>query len=128
MRVVAGLIRYGERWLVAQRGPGQRMAGFWEFPGGKIQPGESAFEALVREMEEELGLLIQPQKIIGEFPYHYDFGEIILVGVLAQTEQKQVQLRVHQAARWCELEEIAHLNLAPADWPVLARLKAEVLV
>src|SRR5262245_18043253 len=122
MKVAAGLIHFDGKWLVAQRGPGQKMSGYWEFPGGKIEPGEAAFAALVREIDEELGLLVHPEKNLGEFPHEYDFGVITLVAVVARADDREVRLTEHQDARWCTLREICELKLAPADVPVLKNL------
>jgi len=58
IHVVAGIIWQGGRYLAVQRPPGKRHAGFWEFPGGKVEPGESTADALVRELHEELGITL----------------------------------------------------------------------
>lgn len=119
LRVAAGLIHYGDLWLVARRGPGMKMPGYWEFPGGKIEPGESPEAALVREIKEELDLIVTPTKILGEFPFEYDFGKISLVAVIATSPTLEFTLREHESARWLKFDQVAGLNLAPADEPIV---------
>jgi 8-oxo-dGTP diphosphatase len=126
LRVAAGLIHFDGKWLVAQRGPKQKMPGYWEFPGGKIEPGETPFAALVREIDEELGLLVHPERVLGEFTHTYDFAVVTLVAVVARAESGKVRLTEHQAAQWYSLGEIAGLRLAPADIPVLGELERSV--
>lgn len=116
LRVVAGIILNQERQvLLAQRPPGKLLAGFWEFPGGKIESGESAQDALKRELKEELKLDIQIQKHLGVFPYTYEWGsidlhvyEVLALNLPNVTEQVQV-------FKWIEPRNIDPGTLAAAD-------------
>lgn len=125
LRVAAGLIRHGDLWLVARRGPGMKMPGYWEFPGGKIEPGESPEAALVREIKEELDLTVTPTKVLGEFPFEYDFGKISLIAIIATSATMDLSLREHESARWLKMDQIRGLNLAPADEPILRFVLAQ---
>lgn len=80
IRVAAAFIEEDNRVLVTKRANGQ-FAGYWEFPGGKIEEGETPAEAIVREIREELGIPVRAEAIIGRYRHRYDFGsvEVILI-------------------------------------------------
>lgn len=119
--VVAGLILDPERGLLAcRRPPGKPLAGKWEFPGGKIEPGETPAQALVRELEEELGIAI----IVGESltPVIHDdgHGPIRLIPLVCRVVGGVPEAREHSEIRWCQLSEWLGLDLAAADAVILA--------
>ena len=123
MRVAAGVIIFSGKVLLAQRGPGARLALKWEFPGGKIEVGESVESALAREIWEELALRVEPVEILGEFNHQYDWGEVTLIAVLAHAQDPAFVLKEHQEARWVEIAEIPNYDLAAADWPIVRALQ-----
>jgi 8-oxo-dGTP diphosphatase len=110
------------RVLLAKRPEGNCLGGFWEFPGGKIEAGESAEAALVRELEEELLIQTQVVQKLESVEHHYEKFSIrlipcqakILAGVPTPTE--------HSDLGWFPIQEISIDTLAPADVPVLAQL------
>ena len=126
--VGAALVDDRRRVLVAQRGSGP-LAGLWEFPGGKVEPGESDLSALVRECTEELGVRVQPQGFLGEVP---------LDGVVAGGEPGASTLRVwwgriaggeldaheHTELRWLAADELEDLDWIAADRPLLPAVRA----
>lgn len=129
--VVAALIRQDfdpeKKILVVRRGPAQSGAGFWEFPGGKLEEGETPEEALIREIDEELGLIIRVGGLLGEQDFSYPTKTIRLRVYWAQCSQSQVELREHDALKWCRAEEILIEELSAADRPFVAMIRQEKL-
>lgn len=124
--VVAALIRrYADaekRILVVRRGPGQSGAGFWEFPGGKVERGESPEQALVREIQEELAISIRVKDFLGEEDFAYPSKLIRLRVYWAETMETDLQLTEHDAFKWCRPEEIQTQELSEADRPFVAKI------
>ena len=124
--VVAALILEGGQWLLAQRPSHKHLGGKWEFPGGKVDPGETAEHALVREIREELGCQIE--LLLALAPYDFDYGAVHIrlfphVARLSVSGPRPVALE-HVALQWLAAEDVACLDLAPADRPLLAQLPA----
>jgi 8-oxo-dGTP diphosphatase len=123
--VVAAVIHLAhapEKILIVRRGPGQSGAGFWEFPGGKVELGESPEQALHREIEEELGIQIQVQELIGEDVHHYPTKSIRLRVYRAEALQAKLTLTEHDDFRWCLPGEINLDELSAADRPFVFKL------
>lgn len=124
--VVAALIqRFDDpekRILVVRRGPQQSGAGFWEFPGGKVELGESPEQALVREIKEELNIAVSVGKFLGEEEYTYPTKSIRLRVYWTETKQNEVQLTEHDAFKWCLPEEINVQELSEADRPFVKEI------
>lgn len=118
--VVAGLIQDGRGRLLACRRPeNKHLAGKWEFPGGKIEPGESPAEALVRELREELEITVAPGEGLTPVVHDYGRGPIRLIPMLCRIETGIPHPHEHSEIRWCTLEELRQLDLAAADLPIL---------
>ena len=111
--VLAAVIRREDRYLVCQRPQGKRHGGLWEFPGGKVEPGESLLDAAHRELTEELGVAAVS---VGEpiFSAHDDGSAFVIHFVPTEIEGEPVCLE-HAALRWATLAEVATLELAPSD-------------
>ena len=122
--VAGGAILENGLILCAQRGPGRTLEGCWEFPGGKIKPGESPSEALRREIFEELDCTVQVLEPVCTTMYTYPFGRIALCVQLCHLAQGRPQRSEHRALRWLTPEDLPHLNWAPADRPAAAILAA----
>jgi 8-oxo-dGTP diphosphatase len=128
VQVVGAAVVDGDRVLVAQRSGGP-YDGCWEFPGGKVEPGESDLSALVREIREELGVDVVPQAFV---------GEVLLDGVVAGGEPGASTLRVwwarvrggdlvareHSEVRWVRAEDLDVLDWIPADRPLLPEIRS----
>ena len=116
--VTAAIIQDQERYFVARRGPGEKLAGLWEFPGGKVEPGETLQESLTREIKEELGVEAVVGRVLAESQYKYAHGEILLVGLQTEIKSNDIKLSVHDKAEWLLPAQILALELAPADIPI----------
>lgn len=113
IRVVAAVVSRGNRLLVCQRPPHKRHGGLWEFPGGKIDPGESDVEAVRRELREELGvdvLDVAPEQFAVADP-----GSPFLIAFVPVTIVGEPTRHEHTALAWSTLTELACLPLAPSD-------------
>lgn len=119
--VVAGLIDDGAGRLLACRRPeGKHLGGLWEFPGGKIEPGESPATALVRELEEELAIRVEPGMALGPVVWDYGRGPIRLHAFVCRIVGGTPHPHEHSEIRWCAAEELPALDWADADLPLLA--------
>ncbi|KAA8825893.1 (deoxy)nucleoside triphosphate pyrophosphohydrolase [Bifidobacterium reuteri] len=101
--------------LCAQRGHGKSLAGYWEFPGGKIEPHETAREALHREIEEELLCEVDVADEICTSEYRYDFGTVRLTTFVCHLTSGTPRLTEHTDIRWLEPSAMPELNWAPVD-------------
>jgi 8-oxo-dGTP diphosphatase len=112
------------RILVARRGPGGRLAGRWEFPGGKLEPGEDAPDALRREILEELGLEIRVGEFLLAVPHESPEQAIVLLAYRASRLGGALRLTDHDAVRWTAPGELTGLDLAEPDKVIAGRLAA----
>lgn len=110
--------KYG-KILITQRSKEDKQSLMWEFPGGKIEDGETAEECLKREIMEELNLEIEVQDYLGSCVYKYETGEICLIAYKALALSEDLQLNVHNEARWVNEDEIKNFAFAPADIALL---------
>src|SRR5699024_8695568 len=118
IHVVAGVIRDGlGRVLVAQRPAGKHLAGYWEFPGGKIDPGETPRDALRRELAEELGIDVEAAEPLIAVPWTYSEKRIVLDAWLVAAYAGEPRAREHEALRWVDPADLARLPMPPADGP-----------
>lgn len=124
--VTCGLIERDGRLLVAQRPPGKALAGKWEFPGGKVEPGEAPADCLARELREELGVEVRVGAALPASVHRYSPGvrAIRLLPFRCAIAAGEPHAHEHSALRWCTVDEIAALDLATADLPVLASYRA----
>ncbi|AFY01858.1 (deoxy)nucleoside triphosphate pyrophosphohydrolase [Bdellovibrio bacteriovorus] len=126
--VVAAVIQRQEdpegRILVVRRGPEQSGAGFWEFPGGKVEAGEAPEQALVREITEELALNIRVHDLIGEEDFAYPSKTIRLRVYWASVKGgEELVLTEHDDFKWQRPEEIDVMSLSAADRPFVAKIQ-----
>lgn len=116
--VTAAVAERDGQFLIARRAPDQKLAGAWEFPGGKVDPGESLQQCLERELLEELGVRCMAGAVLTESFYRYDHGEFLLKAIKVDLLDDQFQLAVHDQICWLSAEELLKLDLAPADIPI----------
>lgn len=103
------------------------MAGLWEFPGGKVETGETVQACIVRELAEELCLSCAAGEVFVENLHAYDGGVINLIAVHVTLTSDSWQLSVHDEARWVGPDELLQLGLAPADIPIAEKLRGRML-
>ena len=115
IRVVGAAIMRDGTVLCAQRGSTKSLAGYWEFPGGKIEVHETPQQALQREIEEELRCEITVGHELCTTRYAYDFGTIELTTFLCHLTEGEPHLTEHREVRWLSPNHLHELDLAPAD-------------
>jgi 8-oxo-dGTP diphosphatase len=124
LHVVAGILSDGAgRVLLAQRPPGTHLAGTWEFPGGKIEPGESLQAALQRELHEELGIDIGVVEPLISIPWQYPEKSIVLHACRVRDFRGEPHGHERQALRWLSPHETVGLPMPPPDRPIVAALR-----
>jgi 8-oxo-dGTP diphosphatase len=116
--VTAAIIRDGEKYFIARRGLAEKLAGFWEFPGGKVEGNESLQDCLKREIREELGIDVSVGAELISSDYVYEHGSIRLVALTTIIVNGRPTLTVHDKYDWLRPAEILKLKLAPADIPI----------
>ncbi|MCU1577964.1 MAG: (deoxy)nucleoside triphosphate pyrophosphohydrolase [Rhodoglobus sp.] len=117
--VVGAVIVRGGTVLCAQRGPAGALPGMWEFPGGKIEPGEAPREALGREIDEELHCRVEVGETITATTYEYEFGIVTLTTFYCELVEGEPEVSEHQAVLWLQPAELRSLEWAPADIPAV---------
>ena len=121
--VVAALIWEGDRFLACQR-PAHKARGLlWEFVGGKVEPGESREEALIRECREELDITIAPRDVFLTVIHEYPDLTVRLTLFNASIISGDPKLLEHNDLRWITVQEIDSLEFCPADEEILKKLK-----
>ena len=109
--------------LIAKRKAGSRLAGKWEFPGGKIEPDESPEDCLIRELKEELSINIKVGSFFGDSIYHYDHLSIQLLTYQVYWVSGEIQIKVHDRIAWVPISKLDRYDFAPADDPIVEKLK-----
>ena len=121
--VVAAIIWRDDKFLACQR-PAHKARGLlWEFPGGKIEPGETKAQALIRECREELGITLAVDSVFMEVLHKYPDITVRLTVFNSHISSGTPQLLEHNNIRWISTDEIDQLNFCPADDSILERLK-----
>ena len=123
IEVVAAIIRKDDKIFATQRGYGE-WKDWWEFPGGKMEAGESAEEALKREIREELSTEISLDKLLCTMEYDYPKFHLTMHCYLCSLQTEALHLNEHEAARWLTKEELGSVKWLPADWEVIDKIKS----
>lgn len=122
VRVAAAVIIDKGRVFATQRGYGEYKDG-WEFPGGKIEPGETPEEAIVREIREELEAEIEPVRLIDTVEYDYPGFHLSMDCYLCRLKSENIVLKEHEAARWLDKSSLYDVEWLPADMGLIEKIK-----
>ena len=124
IKVVAAILQKKDKILIARKKEGKPLAGYFEFPGGKIEKGETPEESLARELMEEMNIKIDVKEYVGESIYDYGNGKVIsLLGYISEIIDGEIKLSDHDRYEWVTLEEINNYKIAPADIPLIDKLR-----
>ncbi len=125
IEVVAAIIRKGDKIFATQRGYGD-WKDWWEFPGGKMEAGETPEEALTREIREELDTEITIDKFLHTVDYDYPQFHLTLHCFMCSLKSQQMHLNEHEAARWLNAEDLQSVQWLPADEELLPLIVQEL--
>lgn len=123
IEVVAAVLHDDGKYFATQRGYGE-FEGMWEFPGGKMEAGESPEDALKREIREELGVEIAVEKFICTTDYDYPSFHLTMHSYLCHLQSGEIKLLEHKSALWLSPDELDTIEWLPADKDVIRDLKS----
>ena len=115
IEVVAAVIYKGDKFMIAQRNLNKSQGGLWEFPGGKIEVGETGEEALIREIREEFNAEIKVGELIAEVVHHYPEKDVKLYFYRAELLDEHMEVLEHEAVAWISKDEKDKYEFAGAD-------------
>jgi 8-oxo-dGTP diphosphatase len=121
-KVTAAILRDNGKILVAKRPDHDKLAGYWEFPGGKVEVGETPEECLSRELMEEFGIHVTVGEFFMSSIFHYGHGSFDLHAYLVEWEPQALTPTAHSEVSWVLPAELLELRLAPADIPIAEAL------
>lgn len=126
IEVVGAIIFNDDKVLCAQRNENMSLPLMWEFPGGKIEKGESEIEALKREISEEMLCDLEVGDKVNSTSYEYDFGIVNLHTYKCKLKEKMPTLTEHKSIQWLDVKDLETLEWAPADIPAVKIIVDEV--
>lgn len=121
--VTAAILRKAQRILITQRPLSSRHGGQWEFPGGKLEPGETPQQALKRELQEELGIDIEVGDIFEVVFHTYDTGSVLILAYECTSAQDTIRHLQVAGHRWVFPAESNAYDILPADRPIIEKLQ-----
>lgn len=122
--VTAAIIRRNGKVLIAKRSSTSSLPNKWEFPGGKIDDGETPEECLKRELQEEFDIIVDVGDYLTESVYQYEQKKIRLIAFQVSTEADFETLNAHDDVRWVSAEELLDYDLAPVDVPIAKEVQS----
>ncbi len=125
MLVTAAIVENAGTVMIARRKKKGRAGGVWEFPGGKVEPGESPEDGLRRELREELGLDVRVGPFFGRFPFRSDKINLELIAFRVTIEGGSLVLNDHDEIRWVKPAELSAFKFADPDRPIVDCLEDE---
>jgi 8-oxo-dGTP diphosphatase len=127
IKVVCGIIYYQNKVLICRRKSSKSLGGFWEFPGGKVEKGESSELALIRELREELEMEVESISYFRTNIHDYGLVKIELIAYKCIFISSDIKLVDHDAIEWVDVNDLSNWNLAPADIPIARELKKNII-
>jgi 8-oxo-dGTP diphosphatase len=124
LKVVCGIIWKDGKIFIARRKPEKSLGGYWEFPGGKIEEGEDAEIALIRELKEEFEMEVQVKIYFGQNIHQYENFQIELIAYECDFVKASFKLTDHDEYKFVEPKELAQVKLAPADTFIVKALNS----
>ena len=121
--VVAALIFQGDRFMICQRPPHKKRGLLWEFVGGKVEPGETKEEALIRECREELDITLEVGPLFMAVDHESPDLHVCLSVFFARIAEGDLVLKEHNDLKWITVSEIPNYDFCPADGPILEALQ-----
>jgi 8-oxo-dGTP diphosphatase len=120
--VTAAIIEKDGKFLIAKRSKGRHLEGKWEFPGGKIEKGETPEACLARELKEEFGIVTKIGDFVAESIFDYGDRKIKLLGYRAKYISGEFKLNAHDEIKWINKSEFGIFDFAPADLPLIEKI------
>lgn len=125
--VVAGVIINNENKIfIAERNLKKSQGGLWEFPGGKIELGETREQAIERELKEELDITVKAEKYLGEKEFNYPNKDINLIAIKCKIISGTINLEEHEDAKWVNKDELKNFDFAPADMFIVNMINSKL--
>jgi 8-oxo-dGTP diphosphatase len=122
--VTAAILIENGQILIAKRKANDKLGNKWEFPGGKVETGETPEQSLKREIQEEFEIGITIGDYLGESTYHYDHGSIRLLAYRVYWKDGDLMPRDHSEFRWVSVNQLKDFEFAPADLPFVDKLRS----
>ena len=125
IEVTCAIIMKDDRVLIAQRSATMSHPLQWEFPGGKLKPGESPLKCVVREIREELNVEIDVDQLLPSVIHSYENGEIKLIPFICTLESEEIRLQQHSDYQWIRKIDVCAFDILEADREVIARMNGQ---
>ena len=122
LKVTAGVLGRDGKFLIAKRKKDDVLGGLWEFPGGKIEEGETPEECLTRELKEELDITVEVGELITSNKHKYPHGYFELIAYRVKYISGEIVLNDHDDFKWVTIDEMDSFEFPPADIPIIKKL------
>ncbi|MCK8521474.1 (deoxy)nucleoside triphosphate pyrophosphohydrolase [Aquimarina sp. D1M17] len=122
IKVVCGIIYKDNKIFLCRRNSEKQLAGYWEFPGGKIEINEKPEQALIRELYEEISMSVKVLNYFAKVTHKYEKITIELIAYKCEFIEAEFKLTDHDLYEWLDVHQIKNKKLAPADVPILQKL------
>ena len=124
IRVTAAILEKDGKILIAKRKTGDKLfAGLWEFPGGKVEEGETPEECMARELKEELDIEVEVGELITSNKHKYPHGIFELLAYRVKHISGEMVLNDHEEIKWVTADEMSNFEFPPADFPIIKKIQ-----